>query len=107
MNIYIGNLSRDVSDDDLRAAFESHGVVESAKVIRDKFSGESRGFGFVEMPSKEEGQAAMSALDGSELKGKNIAVNEARPRNDQRRGGGGGGGYRGGGGGGGRGRDRF
>lgn len=96
MNIYVGNLSQDVTDDDLREAFESHGVVELAKVIRDKFSGVSRGFGFVEMPSKEEAKAAMTALDSSELKGKNITVNEARPKTDRRRGGGGRGGYGGG-----------
>lgn len=101
MNIYVGNLSRDVTDDDLRAAFENHGVVESAKVIRDKFSGESRGFGFVEMPSKEEAKAAMTALDSSDLKGKNISVNEARPKTDRGHSGGGGrGGYGGGKGGG-------
>lgn len=91
MNIYVGNLSRDVTDEDLQQAFEKYGAVESAKVIKDKFSGDSRGFGFVEMPSKDEAQEAMSALDGSELKGRNITVNEARPRTDRRRGGGGGG----------------
>ncbi|NIV13473.1 MAG: RNA-binding protein, partial [Aliifodinibius sp.] len=69
-------------------AFENYGVVESAKVITDRFSGESRGFGFVEMPTKAEATEAMSALDGSELKGQNIIVNEARPRSDRRRGGG-------------------
>lgn len=103
MNIYVGNLSRDVTDEDLREAFEKYGVVESAKVITDKFTSESRGFGFVEMPSKDEAKEAMTALDSSELKGKNISVNEARPKTDHRRGGGGGGGHRGGGYGGGRG----
>ncbi len=113
MNIYIGNLSHDVTDEDLRQEFETFGQVESAKVIKDKFSGESRGFGFVEMPSKEEAMAAISGLEERELKGKKININEARPRptgrgggrrSDSRRGGrgGSGGGYGGRGGGGGR-----
>jgi len=108
MNIYVGNLSNEVTDEDLRQAFEEFGQVESANVIKDKFSGESRGFGFVEMPSKEEAAAAISGLEDRELKGKKINVNEARPRPANRGGGGGrrdsrrGGG--GGGGGGGRGR---
>jgi len=114
MNIYVGNLSHEVTDEDLRQEFETFGQVESARVIKDKFSGESRGFGFVEMPSKEEATAAISGLEERELKGKKINVNEARPkpanrgggggRRDSRRGGGGGGGRgrsgRGGGGGG-------
>ena len=91
MNIYVGNLSRDVTDDVLRKAFEKYGIVESAKVITDKFTSESRGFGFVEMPSKDEAKEAMTSLDGSELNGKNISVNEARPKTDRHRGGGGGG----------------
>lgn len=97
MNIYVGNLSYDVSDEDLREAFEAYGNVESAIVIRDKFTGESRGFGFVEMQGKEEAQQAMSELDGKELKGRHIIVNEARPRTEKRRGKksrGGGGGWR-------------
>jgi len=105
MNIYVGNLSHEVTDEDLRQEFETFGQVESARVIKDKFSGESRGFGFVEMPSKEEATAAISGLEERELKGKKINVNEARPRPANR---GGGGGRRdsrrGGGGGGGRGR---
>lgn len=105
MNIYVGNLSNTVTDEDLRQEFEEFGQVESANVIKDKFSGESRGFGFVEMPSKEEAMAAISGLEERELKGKKINVNEARPRPANR---GGGGGRRdsrrGGGGGGGRGR---
>ncbi len=87
MNIYVGDLSFEVTDDDLRQAFEAFGAVESATVIMDKFSGRSRGFGFVEMPTNEEAQAAISGLDGSDLKGKNLKVNEARPRDDRRGGG--------------------
>ena len=105
MNIYVGNLSRDVSEDDLRQAFEAFGEVSSANVIKDRFSGESRGFGFVEMASNDEAQAAIEGLNGNDLKGRNLTVNEARPRAERGGGGrGGGGGYRGGGGGGGRGR---
>ncbi len=103
MNIYVGNLSHDVTDEDLRQEFETFGQVESATVIKDKFSGDSRGFGFVEMPSKEEAAAAISGLEERELKGRKINVNEARPRPDGRGGGGGGRGGRGGGYGGGRG----
>ena len=98
MNIYVGNLSQDVTEDDLRNAFESHGQITSIKIITDRFSGESKGFAFVEMASKDESKAAMESLDGTELKGKTIIVNEARPRTDRRRGGGGGGGGRGRGG---------
>lgn len=104
MNIYVGNLSRDVSDDELREAFEAFGQVESANVIKDRFTGESRGFGFVEMPSKEEAEKAISDMNGKDLKGRAMNVNEARPRTDSggggRRGGfgGGRGGGRGGGG---------
>jgi RNA recognition motif-containing protein len=104
MNIYAGNLSYDVTEEDLQTAFQAFGAVESANVIKDRFSGESRGFGFVEMPSKDEGKAAIEGLNGKELKGKSITVNEARPKSNDRggdRGGrGGGGGRRGGGGGG-------
>jgi len=101
MNIYAGNLSYDVTDEDLQTAFETYGQVTSANVIKDRFSGESRGFGFVEMASKEEGKAAIEALNGTQLKGKSITVNEARPKsNDRSRSGGrgGSGGRRGGGG---------
>jgi len=108
MNIYVGNLSHDVTDEDLRQEFETFGQVESATVIKDKFSGDSRGFGFVEMPSKEEAAAAISGLEEHELKGRKINVNEAKPRPAGGRGGGGRGdsrrGGRGGGGGGGGGR---
>ena len=88
MNIYVGNLSRDVTEDDLQQAFEAYGAVESAKIIKDKFSGESKGFGFVEMPAKAEAQAAIDAMNGKELKGQVLTVNEARPRRDSGRGGG-------------------
>ncbi|MFH1486791.1 MAG: RNA-binding protein [Chloroflexota bacterium] len=91
MNIYVGNLSHDVSDDELRQAFEAFGEVSSAKVIMDKYSGMSRGFGFVEMPGSSEGQAAIAGMNGKQLKGRTLTVNEARPRTDDRRGGGGGG----------------
>jgi len=99
MNIYVGNLSSDVTGDDLRQAFEAFGQVESANVIMDKFSGESKGFGFVEMPSKEEATAAIADMNGKEIKGKAVNVNEARPRVERPRGGGGYGGGRSGGGG--------
>lgn len=98
MNIYVGNLAREVTDEDLRQAFEAFGQVASASVIKDKFSGESRGFGFVEMPEKEEAQSAITGLNDTELKGRMLRVNEARPRPDSRGGGGGGRGGRGGGG---------
>ena len=90
MNIYVGNLSFDTNDGTLRAAFEAHGEVSSAQVITDRDTGQSRGFGFVEMPSDQEAQAAMTALDGSDLDGRQIKVNQAKPRADNRGGGGGG-----------------
>jgi RNA recognition motif-containing protein len=90
MRIFVGNLSRDVSDQDLQAAFEEFGSVDSATVVKDKFTGESRGFGFVEMGAQAEAQAAISGMNGKDLKGRAINVNEARPRED--RGGGFGGG---------------
>ena len=100
MNIYVGNLAREVNDEDLQAAFAAFGQVASATVIKDKFSGESRGFGFVEMPGKAEAEAAINGMNGKELKGRALNVNEARPKSDSNRGGGGGrgGGGRGGGG---------
>jgi len=88
MNIYVGNLSRDVTEEDLRQAFEAFGKVETVSIIKDKFSGESRGFGFVEMPAKAEAQSAIADLNGKELKGRPLKVNEARPRPEGRRGGG-------------------
>jgi RNA recognition motif-containing protein len=104
MNIYVGNLSKDVTDDDLQGLFSEFGQIKSVKVIRDLFSGESKGFGFVEMPGLTEAQKAINELNTKEVKGKKIVVNEARPKNENRRSGGGGrGGNRGGGRGGNRG----
>lgn len=97
MNIYVGNLAREATEEDVRKEFEAFGQVTSASVIKDKYSGESRGFGFVEMSSKEEAQAAITGLNGKELKGRKLNVNEARPRAEGGRGGGRtGGGYGGG-----------
>jgi RNA recognition motif-containing protein len=90
VNIYVGNLSFDVTEDDVREAFAAFGQVESVKIIQDKYSGASRGFGFVEMPSKDEAKAAIAGLNGKELKGRALNVNEARPRTERPRGGGGG-----------------
>lgn len=98
MNIYVGNLAWAVTDDDLRQAFEGYGEVTSASIIKDKFTGQSRGFGFVEMPNSAEAQAAITALDNQDLKGRAIKVNEARPVERREGGGGGGRGPRGGGG---------
>tara|TARA_B100000949_G_C13878972_1_gene283810 strand:- start:108 stop:395 length:288 start_codon:yes stop_codon:yes gene_type:complete len=88
MNIYVGKIAYEVTDDDLRVAFEEHGEVASAQVIVDRYSGRSRGFGFVEMENREEAEAAINTLNGTELKGRAIAVNESRPR-ESRDGGGG------------------
>jgi RNA recognition motif-containing protein len=88
MNIYVGNLSYETTETDLQQAFEAYGEVTSAKVILDKASGKSRGFGFVEMASKEQGDAAISGMNGKELKGRTIVANEARPRAEGRREGG-------------------
>lgn len=96
MNIYVGNLSYEVTEDDLRQAFTPFGQVESTSIIKDKYSGQSKGFGFVEMPSKAEAQAAIDGLNGKELKGRTLNVNEARPRTESRRGKGGRDGGRGG-----------
>ena len=89
MNIYVGNLPREATEEDLRQAFEAFGQVTSAKIITDKFTGDSRGFGFVEMSNSSEAQSAISGLDGKELKGSTLRVNEARPRRDDPRGRGG------------------
>lgn len=80
MNIYVGNLSYETTEEDLRLACEAFGKVESVNIIKDKFSGQPKGFGFVEMTSKAEGQAAIDGLNGKELKGRSLNVNEARPR---------------------------
>ena len=83
MNIYVGNLTYEVTDEDLEAAFSEFGEITSASVISDRFSGRSRGFGFVEMPKEEEAQAAIAAMNGKDLKGRALTVNEARPREDR------------------------
>lgn len=83
MNIYVGNLSYQATDDDLRAAFEAFGQVSSAQVIKDKFTGRSRGFGFVEMPDNSEGQKAIEGVNETDIAGRPVRVNEARPREDR------------------------
>ncbi len=102
MNIYVGNIPRAASEDALREAFAAFGQVASVAIIKDKFTGESRGFGFVEMPTKSEALAAIAALNGKEFQGRTLTVNEARPRAEGGHGGGDRGGWGGGGGGGGR-----
>ena len=89
MNIYVGNLSSDVTDEAIRGAFESFGEVTSARVIKDKYNGQSRGFGFVEMPTQSQAQTAIRSLNGKTLQGKEMSVNEARPRAGDGRSGGG------------------
>ncbi len=80
MNLYVGNLSYDMSEENLRTEFAEYGEVQSAKIITDKFTGRSRGFGFVEMNSDEEGKKAMEELNGKDCEGRQLVVNEARPR---------------------------
>ena len=99
--LYVGNLSYDTTNEALQQLFSAHGTVDSAQVIMDRETGRSKGFGFVEMSSDQEAQAAIAALDGQQQGGRALKVNEAKPREDRPRGGGGGG-YGGGGGGGGR-----
>ena len=84
MNIYVGNLSHEVTEEDLKQAFEEFGQVTSVNIIKDRYSGEPRGFGFVEMPAKAEAESAIGGLNGKELKGRTLTVNEARPRSDRR-----------------------
>ncbi len=108
MNIYVGNLSRETTEDELRQAFEPFGQVTSANIIKDRYSGESRGFGFVEMATKSEAQAAINGVNGTSLGERTLSVNEARPRSEGGgRGSYGGGGFGGGGGRGGGGRRRY
>jgi RNA recognition motif-containing protein len=90
MNIYVGNLPFEASDDDLQQLFGTYGEVTSANVIKDRFSGESRGFGFVEMPARKDAEAAIAALNGTDFKGRTITVNEAKPKAPKSGGGGGG-----------------
>jgi RNA recognition motif-containing protein len=91
MNIYVGNLSYNATEETIRQAFESFGQVTSARIIKDKYTGQSKGFGFVEMLEQSQAQAAIKSLNGKELLGKQMSVNEARPRTDQGRSGGQGG----------------
>src|SRR5580658_1857477 len=114
MKLYVGNLPYSMTDSDLQNLFEQHGTVQSAQIIMDRDTGRSKGFGFVEMGSPQEGQAAITALHDQEINGRKLTVNEARPREDRGGGGGGGGrgrggrgGYGGGGGGGGGGRGGY
>jgi RNA recognition motif-containing protein len=102
MNIYVGNLPHATTDDELREAFEAYGTVDSVAIIKDKFTGQSRGFGFVEMPDSGEAQTAIDAMNGATMGQRTLTVNEARPREERAPGGfrGGGGGGRGGFGGG-------
>jgi len=106
VNIFVGNLSRDANEDDVRQAFQAFGQVATVNIIMDKFTREPKGFGFVEMPAKTEAEAAIAGLNGKELKGRALTVNEARPREERSGGGFGGrksggfGGNKGGGGGG-------
>lgn len=95
MNLYVGNLSYRMTEDQLRQEFEQYGQVSSCTIIMDKATGQSKGFGFLEMPSREEAEAAVTGLNGREIQGRRLNVNEARPRE-----GGGGGGFRGAGAGG-------
>jgi RNA recognition motif-containing protein len=101
VNIYVGNLSRETTEDELRQAFEAFGQVTSVNIIKDRYSGDSRGFGFVEMATKSEAEAAISGLNGTSLGERTLSVNEARPRSEggggRRPYGGGGGGFGGGG----------
>ena len=94
INIYVGNLSFDANEGELKGLFEGYGVVDSAKIISDQFTGRSRGFGFIEMSNREEGLRAIQELDSKDLGGRSLKVNEARPKSDSRdrpRGNGGGG----------------
>jgi len=83
MNVYVGNLLREATEADLRHAFEAFGQVTSVKIITDRYAGDSRGFGFVEMPNHQEAKSAVSGLNGKDLKGRTLKVNEARPRDDR------------------------
>jgi RNA recognition motif-containing protein len=83
MNVYVGNLSFETRENDLRTAFEEFGPVESVKIIMDKYTNRSKGFGFVEMSNEEDGKKAISEMDGKELQGRTLKVNEARPREER------------------------
>jgi RNA recognition motif-containing protein len=105
--LYVGGLPYSATESQLTSLFAEHGTVESARVIADKFTGQSRGFGFVEMSTAEEAKAAITALNGSQMDGRSLTVNEAKPMEPRSGGAGGGGGSRFGGGGGGRDRNRY
>lgn len=96
MNIFVGNLAAEVTEEDLKQLFSEYGNISSVKVIKDMFSGTSKGFGFVEMPGQAQAQKAISELNTQDLKGKKITVNEARPKGEKGSGGGGRGGFKGG-----------
>ena len=83
MNIYVGNLSYDVTEDEVRDVFSAHGEISSLSIIKDKYSGQSKGFGFVEMPNQAEAEEAIKTLNESELKGRNIKVNQAKPKEER------------------------
>ena len=83
MNIYVGNFSYDVTEDEVRDIFSSHGEISSISIIKDKYSGQSKGFGFVEMPNQAEAEEAIKTLNESELKGRNIKVNQAKPKEER------------------------
>ena len=85
MNIYVGNISFQLSESDLESAFGEHGAVDTVRIISDRATGRSKGFGFVEMPDQAEGEKAIQALNGKELEGRELKVNEARPREDRAR----------------------
>ena len=95
MNIYVGNLPYETTDETLQVAFTEYGEITTARVITDRFTGRSRGFGFVEMPNNDEAEAAIKSMNGKDMDGRSLTVNEARPREDRGGGGGGGGGDRG------------
>jgi len=97
MNIYVGNLSYEVTEEDLKEAFKAFGEVETVNIIKDNYTGRSKGFGFVEMPNSADAQSAINELNDTELKGRKLKVNKARPRSEGRRGGRSGGGGRQGG----------
>jgi RNA recognition motif-containing protein len=85
MNLYVGNLSKDITEEELQKVFSEYGYISSVKIIKDKFSGESRGFAFIDMPGAAEAKKALTALDSKELKGKKIVVSEANPRRENNR----------------------
>ena len=89
MNIYVGNISSQLNEEEMKKEFSSYGEITSVSLIKDKFTGENRGFGFVEMPKEEEAEAAIAGLNGKELKGRELKVNKARPRTENSRRGGG------------------